>query len=93
MNKLANKNDWVKSNNKTTETIEMSELFITQERMNSDIQSLWENIIVPYLENCTEKQILCGLGTNDYQKFHRYMIQNNEICSYVSKRIAYLKSD
>ena len=78
------------NNNKSSE---LGELLIIQEKMELDIQKLWENVIVPYLENYTERQILFGLRTDDCEKFHKYMIQNNEICSYVVKRIVYLQDN
>ena len=40
------------------------------EKMNKDIRCLWENVIVPYLRNDTEKQILNKLDEHDYIKFY-----------------------
>ena len=89
-NKTTHFNNQKINNNKSSE---LSELLIIQEKMELHIEKLWENVIVPYLENYTERQILFGLRTNEGDKFYKYMIQNNEICSYVVKRIAYLQDN
>jgi hypothetical protein len=72
---------------------ELEELKQTRDNMESHIRRLWDDVIVPYLENDGEKQILSGLTSNDYFKFHNYMLLNNEIFSYVVNRIAYLQKE
>lgn len=44
------------------------------EMIDKHIRELWDNIMVPYLENYSERQILSRLTINDYDKFYDYMI-------------------
>ncbi|QKF94027.1 hypothetical protein QKU48_gp0569 [Fadolivirus algeromassiliense] len=74
----------------TTESIEESELehlYETLNKMDRDIRSLWDNVMIPYINNYTTKQILTKLNENDYYKFHEYMVKNNDIYGYVLFRI------
>ena len=48
--------------------------------IDKHIRILWDNVMVPYLENFNERQILDQLTTNDYNKFYEFMIKNNPIC-------------
>lgn len=72
---------------------ELEELQQTFDNMELHIRRLWDNVMVPYLENDVEKQILFGLTSNDYPKFYNYMLSNNEIFSYVVNRITYLQKE
>jgi len=71
---------------------ELEELRQTFGKMELHIRKLWDNVIVPYLENDCQKQILFSLNSNDYPKFYNYMLLNNEIFSYVVNRITYLQN-
>jgi hypothetical protein len=51
--------------------------------MENNIHELWNNVIVPYLENTNEKQIISKLNPDDYSKFFEYMIHNNETVIFV----------
>lgn len=48
--------------------------------IDNHIRTLWETVMVPYLENFNERQILDQLTTNDYNKFYEFMIKNNPVC-------------
>jgi len=51
--------------------------------IDNHIRILWDTVIVPYLENFNERQILDQLTTNDYDKFYAFMIKNNPICQQI----------
>ena len=44
--------------------------------ISNQIRELWDNIMVPYLENYPERQILSRLTINDYDKFFNLMMNN-----------------
>jgi len=48
------------------------------DKVNNYIRELWDNVVVPYLENYQERQILSCLTINDYNKFYEFMITNQE---------------
>ncbi len=51
--------------------------------IDKHIRILWDTVIVPYLEDFNERQILDQLTTNDYDKFYIFMIKNNPICQQI----------
>lgn len=60
-------------------------------KMEEHIRDLWDSVIVPYLENYNERQILDQLTVNDYDKFYVYMTRNNEVYKHVLFMIKYLE--
>lgn len=71
---------------------ELAELYEIREKMENDIRQLWDNVIVPYLNDYRYNDILKYLTTNDYHKFYEYMIDNNKNFNYVCKRIYELET-
>lgn len=61
------------------------------EGMERDIKSLWNNVMLPYINNYNNKQILTKLSSDDYDKFYNYMVNNNEMIQYVLCRISELQ--
>ena len=61
------------------------------DKMDEHIRNLWDEVIVPYLENYNERQILDQLTVNDYDKFYGYMTSNNEVYKHVAFMINYLQ--
>lgn len=49
---------------------------VTEDDIDNSILLLWDNVIVPYLENIKERQILDKITINDYNSFYEYMINN-----------------
>lgn len=66
---------------------EIENLYNMRAKIDKDIKSLWEIVIVPYLLNYNSRQILCNLTENDYSIFYNFMIKNNDIYQYISNRI------
>ena len=75
---------------KLSELEELQQLF---DNMELHIRKLWDNVMVPYLENDSERQILFGLKSSDYNKFYDYMLLNNKIFLDVANRITFLQKD
>ncbi|ARF11332.1 hypothetical protein Klosneuvirus_1_189 [Klosneuvirus KNV1] len=71
---------------------ELAELYDIREKMENDIRGLWESVIVPYLNDYRYNDILNNLTVNDYHKFYEYMIDNNEMSSYIYERIYELEN-
>lgn len=44
--------------------------------IDNSILLLWDSVIVPYLENIKDRQILDKITVNDYSSFYEYMINN-----------------
>ena len=57
--------------------IEIYKMEKRQELIDSHIKELWDNIILPYLQDNNKKQILTKLTINDYDKFYKFMINEN----------------
>lgn len=51
--------------------------------MEKHIRYLWNVVIVPYLENYNERQILDYITINDYSVFRDFMIKENPICQQI----------
>lgn len=51
--------------------------------MEKHIRYLWDAVIVPYLENYSERQILDYITVNDYSIFRDFMIKKNPICQQI----------
>ena len=83
---------YMKNVNKNKKEDEMIELEEMDKKLQENIRSLWNNIMLPYIENINEKQILFQLTKMDYYKFHSFMINNNEICQYIYSRLDYLQN-
>lgn len=90
---IFNESNHIRKTKYDSKELELENLIKILDKMDRHIQSLWKNVIVPYLENNCEKQILFNLKTSDCNKFYDYMSQNNEIMSYVLKRITYLQKN
>lgn len=69
---------------------ELIELEKIREKMEENIRELWDNVIVCYLDNYRDRQILNRLTINDYDKFYKWMLYNNNHYQYVCDRIQYL---
>ena len=69
---------------------ELIELETIREKMEEDIKELWDNVIVSYLNNYRDRQILDKLTIYDYNKFYKWMLYNNNYYQYVCERIRYL---
>jgi hypothetical protein len=50
------------------------------DRLNNDIYVLWRNVILPYISNLTNRNVLTKLSELDYDKFYKFMIEQNEVC-------------
>ena len=64
------------SQEKLEEVITETEFQIS--KMEEDIHKLWINVMVPYIES--NKSVLSKLSVYDYNKFYKFMIDNNETC-------------
>jgi len=71
---------------------ELEHLYKIIDDIESDVEMLWKSVIVPYLRNDIERQILCGLHDGDYMIFYNYMMENNKMVLRILKRIKYLRS-
>ena len=65
---------------------EIEKLEKIEVKLQNDVKLLWENIIIPYIENINEKQILFKLKKEDFYKFLNFMAKNNEIFKYIHNR-------
>lgn len=83
-------NDHQIDNKIDNELIELEENFILMEK---HINELWQNVIIPYLHNYNERQIINKIMENDYDKFYNFMINHNQMFRYINQRIIYLKSE
>lgn len=82
----------VKNKKRCDNNIDELERYITiLDKMEHNIRNLWDDVIVPYLENYNERQILDQLDINDYDKFYNYMTSNNEVYKHVLHMIEYLQ--
>lgn len=52
-------------------------------KMEDYIRELWDIVMIPYLENYKERQILSRLTVNDYNKFYEFMMKNNDVCKQI----------
>jgi len=50
-----------------------------QNKMNEDIRRIWDNIILPYIENTNDGEILDKLSRNDYLVFHEFMTKHTQL--------------
>lgn len=71
---------------------ELDELILIREKMENDIRRMWENVIVPQLNNVSGNYILGKLTVNDYHKFYEFMISNNDNFNYVCRRTYFLEN-
>lgn len=62
---------------------ELENLERISNKMNEDIRNLWDNVVVPYLRNDDQKQILGKLNEHEYIKFYKFMVENSDFCKYV----------
>ena len=70
--------------NNNTNTTDINEaIHNNYNNIDKHIRILWYTVMVPYLENFNERQILDQLTTNDYDKFYAFMIKNNPICQQI----------
>jgi hypothetical protein len=58
--------------NKHTESLQI--------KMTDDLKKIWFNVIVPYINNGNQAQILNNLSENDFHKFYKFMIAKNNTC-------------
>lgn len=88
-------NEEIQINDNKTEdcepNLEISELEDCINNMDGNIVSIWNHIIVPYLKNDSEKQILGKLTENDFDKFYSFMVNSNEIRKSNYDRLMFLK--
>lgn len=63
------------------------------EKMENDMRELWDNVMMQYINNVEQKQILAQIRDGDFEKFRDYMFKNNEIYSYACNRLANLRSN
>lgn len=54
-----------------------------QAQLNSHIRELWDNVLVPYIKDYENKEILNKISEDDYHIFYKFMIENNDICKYI----------
>lgn len=62
-----------------------------QYKMENDIRELWDNVMVPYMNNYNNN-ILSELTDRDYYKFYEFMIDNNEVYNEIFYKLEYLRS-
>jgi len=71
---------------------ELDELYKTRNKMEKHIRYLWDDVIVCYLNNYNNREIFNNLTINDYDKFYKWMLYNNNNYQYVCDRIEYLEN-
>ena len=49
-------------------------------KMENDIRELWDNIILPYLNDYNSNYLLDKLTDKDFDKFYEFMLYNNSTC-------------
>lgn len=63
---------------------ELNEIIVDVElqiiKMEDDINKLWDNVIVPYIDDSNAKGILTKITKYDYHKFYKFMINSNKTC-------------
>lgn len=69
---------------------ELNDLEEIKNKMEIDIKSLWEIIVVPYFNNINNSHFLNGLRTNHFDRFYNFFLENNPDCIYVLDRIQYI---
>jgi hypothetical protein len=52
-------------------------LNIEFEKIDDYIHTIWDNVMLPYLENYDSNSILDNMNTCDYDKFYKYMLDNS----------------
>jgi len=72
---------------------ELEHLIKILDQIETHIKSLWECVIIPYLNNYNEREILCKLQNDDYYKFHNYMLKNNKLYVHVLNKINKLQNE
>jgi hypothetical protein len=53
---------------------ELMDIEDAKDKIEQHIRELWDNVIVPYLNNYRDRQILGNLTVNDYDKFYKWII-------------------
>lgn len=95
LNECNDDNDNTKSNNiNNNDTNQYNELEILENilyQMDDQIRSLWDNILVPYINDYTHKEILTCLSDAQYYVFYDYMVKNNPSYQFVLDRIHELR--
>jgi len=57
------------------------------DKIYSDIDILWENVMKPYLENIYSKEVLNKLSDDDYEKFFKFICSNCTVLNDTYKKI------
>jgi hypothetical protein len=61
------------------------------DKMETDIENLWHDVIVPYLTNYSKLQVLDELDENSFDKFYGLMINKNSTFKRAIKYLNYLR--
>lgn len=60
---------------------------------NISIRRAWDSVMLPYLKNYNKRELFKTLTENDYDKFYKFFINNNELYAHYVNRMNKLISD
>lgn len=54
-----------------------------QNRFDEQVRQIWDNVLVKYIDDIYNKELLHKLTIYDYNSFHRFMLNNSNVSEFL----------